>query len=98
MRPQDSSDDDSQDTSASPVSTCTTEPTDMSDSELEGFALDLTIKAKPMEGAYRNDRGLEDLPVVKHALALFLASHMVESEQYLLGCDSKKYVYHVHLS
>ena len=57
-----------------------------------GFALDVSLKPARMEGAYTPDRALEDLPVVKHALNLFLASHMVESEQYLLGCDPKKFV------
>ncbi|EJD05273.1 uncharacterized protein FOMMEDRAFT_81128 [Fomitiporia mediterranea MF3/22] len=42
------------------------------------------MTVKKWEGAYTQDRALEDLPVVKHALDLFLASHMVEAEQFMM--------------
>ena len=58
----------------------------------------LTSEAKPdtsrppltMDGPYTHDRALEDLPGVKHALDLFLASHMVESEEFCHESDPKK--------
>ncbi|KLO18664.1 hypothetical protein SCHPADRAFT_899460 [Schizopora paradoxa] len=43
-----------------------------------------------MSGLYTHGRALEDLPGVAHALALFMASHMIESEQYCHESDPKK--------
>lgn len=45
-----------------------------------------------MKGIYTQDRALEDLPGVAHALSLFLASHMVESEEFCRESDPKKCV------
>ncbi|KAI5118784.1 hypothetical protein M0805_005014 [Coniferiporia weirii] len=42
------------------------------------------------EGPYAPDRALEDIPGIKHALELFLASHMLESEQYCHTRDPTK--------
>ncbi|KAL0953074.1 hypothetical protein HGRIS_007274 [Hohenbuehelia grisea] len=39
---------------------------------------------------YRQDAALDDLPCMQHALELFLASHMVESEDYCHRSDEKK--------
>ena len=45
-----------------------------------------------MEGTYTQDRALEDLPGIRHALETFLQSHMLESEQFCHDSDPKKYV------
>ncbi|KAH8103762.1 hypothetical protein DFH11DRAFT_1734486, partial [Phellopilus nigrolimitatus] len=37
---------------------------------------DTTVPPRTMEGAYAQERALEDIPGIKHALNLFLASHM----------------------
>ena len=52
--------------------------------------VDPNLAAQPMSGEYTQDRALEDLPGVAHALSLFLASHMVESEKFCLESDPKK--------
>ncbi|TDL19779.1 hypothetical protein BD410DRAFT_815806 [Rickenella mellea] len=43
-----------------------------------------------MDGPYTQDRALEDIPGAAHALDLFLASHMVESEQFCHESDPTK--------
>lgn len=50
------------------------------------------VPALKMSGQYTHGRALEDLPGVAHALALFMASHMIESEQYCHESDPKKCV------
>lgn len=44
------------------------------------------------EGGYTQEQALNDLPGVAYALHLFLASHMVEAEEYCRKCDPKQYV------
>ena len=44
------------------------------------------------EGRYNQEYALNDLPGVAYALHLFLASHMVESEEYCHKCDPVTYV------
>ena len=46
---------------------------------------------RTMVAEYTHDRALEDISGSKHALELFLASHMAESEKFCLECDPKKY-------
>ena len=41
---------------------------------------------------YNPLEALNDIPGIRHALDLFLASHMVESENYCNKSDEKKYV------
>lgn len=41
-------------------------------------------------GSYSPKHALDDLPGTQYALELFLASHMVECEEYLDKCDPKK--------
>lgn len=43
-----------------------------------------------MAGPYTQDRALEDIPGIRHALEIFLQSHMVESEQFCHDSDPKK--------
>ena len=43
---------------------------------------------------YTQDNALADIPAIKHAEDLFLNSAMVESEEYCLRLDPKKYVNH----
>lgn len=45
-----------------------------------------------MDGPYTQDRALEDFPGVKYALDLFLAGHMVESEEFCHESDPQKCV------
>lgn len=42
------------------------------------------------KGSYRPGGALEDIPGISYALHLFLASHMVESEEYCIKSDPKK--------
>lgn len=42
------------------------------------------------KGSYKPENALEDLPGISYALHLFLASHMVESEDYCIKSDPKK--------
>ncbi|KAL5496113.1 hypothetical protein ACEPAH_3030 [Sanghuangporus vaninii] len=60
-------------------------------SVLEESTSTLLSKMPPakMKGKYTQNRGLEDLPGVRHALDLFLSSHMVESEQFCRESDPK---------
>ena len=68
-----------------------TPPTSLDDST----STVLLNKMKPaiMEGKYTKDRGLEDLPGVKHALDLFLSSHMIEAEEFCRESDPKMCVF-----
>ncbi|EMD32712.1 hypothetical protein CERSUDRAFT_161188 [Gelatoporia subvermispora B] len=48
-------------------------------------------EAPPLpRGPYKPERALEDIPGISYALHLFLASHMVESEEYCHKSDPKK--------
>jgi hypothetical protein len=52
---------------------------------------------KPTKG-YARDQALDDLPALRYALATFLESKMLESEQFINECDPKKsarYCYHI---
>lgn len=44
------------------------------------------------KGSYAPDKALEDLPGIAYALHLFLASHMIECEDYCNTVDPTKYV------
>ena len=44
------------------------------------------------KGPYTQDKALEDLPGIAYALHLFLASHMLESEEYCNKADPTKCV------
>ena len=46
----------------------------------------------PPEAPYAPKKALEDLPGIAYALHLFLASHMLESEEYCNRSDPKKCV------
>lgn len=48
------------------------------------------IAPAAMKGKYTQDRALEDVPGAAYALNLFLASQMVESEEYCHMCDPTK--------
>lgn len=50
----------------------------------------MTSTFPPVVGPYSPDRALDDLPAIKYAAALFLDSHMVESEEYCLKADPQK--------
>ena len=50
-------------------------------------------KAPPVEHPYVKSRALEDLSGISYALDLFLASKMVEAEDYCNEEDPEKYVY-----
>ena len=71
-------------TTPSSASVCTEKPR-------RQVVIDPNIRAQPMSGEYTHDRALEDIPGVAQALALFLASHMVESEKFCHESDPKKY-------
>ena len=51
------------------------------------------IQEPPLpKGAYVQQRALDDIPGIAYALHIFLASHMLESEEYCNKSDPKKYV------
>jgi hypothetical protein len=47
----------------------------------------------PKNKKYSPKDALDDLPRAHHALNLFMASYMVESEEYCKAADPKSYVY-----
>lgn len=50
----------------------------------------LEARAPPVQHPYSMENSMSDLPCAAHALDLFLASHMFESEDYLDKGDPKK--------
>lgn len=52
--------------------------------------LHLEAKAPPVQNPYSMENSMSDLPCAAYALELFLASHMLESEDYLDKGDPKK--------
>jgi len=52
--------------------------------------LSLEVKVPPVENPYSPANSMSDLPCVAYALELFLASHMLESEDYLDIGDPQK--------
>ena len=52
-------------------------------------SIKLDVPPAEMKGAYTHARALEDTPGIAHALELFLASHMKESEEYCTKSDPK---------
>jgi hypothetical protein len=56
----------------------------------DGLALSLKTKAPPVGNPYSPANAICDISCVAYALELFLASHMLESEDYLHMGDSKK--------
>ena len=68
--------------------------------ELHAAVIDSSARTPPAppKGSYSPKDALDDLPGTHYALELFLASKMVESEEYCDQCDPKKCVppqYHV---
>ncbi|KAL4246932.1 Inclusion body clearance protein IML2 [Abortiporus biennis] len=53
-------------------------------------SLSWTTIPPPVKRPYSPSKALDDLPGLSHALHLFLASHMVESEEYCLQNDPEK--------
>lgn len=53
--------------------------------------LSLESKAPPVQNPYSMAQSMVDLPCAAYALELFLASHMLESEDYMNKSDPKKY-------
>ena len=54
--------------------------------------MSLDTKAPVVEQPYSMAHSMVDLPCVAYALELFLASHMLESEEYMNQGDPQKYV------
>lgn len=55
--------------------------------------MSLDSKAPPLTTPYSMANSMCDLPGVAYALELFMASHMLESEEYINKSDPKKYDY-----
>lgn len=53
--------------------------------------LSLDAKAPPVQNPYNMAKSMSDLPCAAYALELFLASHMLESEDYMHKGDPKKF-------
>lgn len=56
----------------------------------EDLKLPLDRKAPPVVNPYSMENSMRDLPCAAYALELFLASHMLESEDYMHKGDPKK--------
>jgi hypothetical protein len=54
------------------------------------LSLSLQTRAPPVESPYSMANSTRDIPCVAYALELFLASHMLESEDYMHKGDPKK--------
>lgn len=82
---------------SSPATSVTSDnDTAMKPDDVQGYPSYQSIYTSPPPVAYPYEptEALGDLPGVSYALEMFLASHMVESEDYCNKSDIKKFVIH----